>query len=507
MGPFIISKWEKENLELDLNQILKFTLIEECHTEIINVHEIKFKMQILKNQNVLILSTTFYSHPYPSEGINTQESPIILIRRKKKKQKMLYSLSLVWSIGPYDDVHSTHIKRILDFSNLLKNQIHQLSGVFRDIIKYQPEIINNKNHSIQSHINEFLRKVETICNNPGISIQNIGLEQTVLEKANISFVKEFLIRAITCHLQMHGRTVVLGNNCEEINKWINTLALFVQSHEAKLCKYATSVVSIENITSYFIPEFWVQGICLPPDLKIDSEILKTIFSPYNIILSDYPFSILDIVNRKVKYIFNYSQLNAWKTQFRESSIDEYKLIVSSNSQTTSNHNWIQGASLLQIATPFSNKKTNNEFDSTQISSDLNFSNFTAISPSVMNLIDQTRNLPQHIRKSWITEFMRILNRKAIFLCKLIEEYLDRIQDQSQISREKIQNLIISWINYYDDQFLGENSRQLKIGKSEIEMDLILSIAQKFSSKEIYSIVKGDGNSVVLELAVLINNYI
>lgn len=50
--------------------------------------------------------------------------------------------------------------------------------------------------------------------------------------------RDFLGCAITAHLQTHCCSVVLGDDMEEVNKWVNTLAQFLLPSEKLLCRHA-----------------------------------------------------------------------------------------------------------------------------------------------------------------------------------------------------------------------------------------------------------------------------
>merc|ERR1712130_439390 len=75
--------------------------------------------------------------------------------------------------------------------------------------------------------------------------------------------KHKLSTMISSHLQTLGRTVIVGDDEEEIDRYISTLALFSTSQQKALSRLAVKVDDANNLCSHYIPELYLQGIVVP----------------------------------------------------------------------------------------------------------------------------------------------------------------------------------------------------------------------------------------------------
>eukprot|EP00818_Percolomonas_sp_WS_P009256 CAMPEP_0117450642 /NCGR_PEP_ID=MMETSP0759-20121206/8579_1 /TAXON_ID=63605 /ORGANISM="Percolomonas cosmopolitus, Strain WS" /LENGTH=586 /DNA_ID=CAMNT_0005243181 /DNA_START=14 /DNA_END=1771 /DNA_ORIENTATION=+ len=572
-GPHNIYSWTTAQTTVPWTSreqsVQRFSLIEECHSQGGPNDEIKFKMQMLRNVGVLCMCTTFRAAPFLLHGSSSllggaegttshhQKQISLLIPKKRKKSLMLYSLSLMWRMTSTecapesdDDLSNTNggicdsgeINRILALCDVLKAQLQQVSGVLRDLLSDNPNHLNNDTHPIHSHMREFLRKVHVLSHTPGISHKSISLDQTIFAKSP-AYPMDFIAKVITCHLQMHGKTVVVGHDCDEINRWINTLTLFVLPQDTKLCRYAQpaslqstthpgpagaqldasphSSTSSATTTSSspgsalfspshiipehtsipeYIPELWVQGLPIHESFKINNSALSLIFSPHKVMQSPFPFCIVDIVNRQVKTLFKYDQLVAWKSHFRETQADEYRLIMSSTNQRKAMLKKHKSRAFnlplqLPITPTFSRKRSASDGGSGSSlplpeSSDFKFHTCTDICTSVTNLFDQSKALPSYMRKGWICEYMRNIQRKSILLTKMLEQYLIENPNPSPTEKRQVQDLVFDWIHDMDKCFSSEDRKKSLSERDEIQMEILIAAAQKMTSHEIYSFMKG-----------------
>ena len=85
--------------------------------------------------------------------------------------------------------------------------------------------------------------------------------------------KHKLSTMISSHLQTLGRTIIIGDDEDEIDRYISTLALFSTQQQKSLSRLSVKVDDQSNLTTHYVPELYLKGIVIP-HIK-SSEIIKT----------------------------------------------------------------------------------------------------------------------------------------------------------------------------------------------------------------------------------------
>jgi len=166
---------------------------------------------------------------------------------------------------------ATQLSSFLAIQRLCINRMRHLIKKFQIILKndvLQGDTINEVTDLLQSFLTSISR-IGINCN-PSDAQQ---LERTAFGKANKNKLNpEFLAAAITVHLESGGVSIVLGEDAEEINMVIDTLALFLQEDECKRSRYA--------FQSLYAPDLVLQGIITDDNNSFDSSMLtKATSSP------------------------------------------------------------------------------------------------------------------------------------------------------------------------------------------------------------------------------------
>merc|ERR1719361_956037 len=91
----------------------------------------------------------------------------------------------------------------------------------------------------------------------------ISLFDTWFTKSLDNRDKHKLSTMISSHLQTLGRTVFVGDDETEIDRYISTLALFSTSQQRSLSRLSVKVDDVENLCSQYIPELYLQGMVIP----------------------------------------------------------------------------------------------------------------------------------------------------------------------------------------------------------------------------------------------------
>jgi guanine nucleotide exchange protein C9orf72 len=190
----------------------------------------------------------------------------------------------------------------------------------------------------------------------------------------------------------------------------------------------------------FIPEIQVQGLIAKPKSK---DVLKII--PIDSLLSsNYPISVIDLVNKKV-WIF---QLYNYFIPLKENYFSYYP----------------QSSSKI--------RERNRQFRG-------NYQRLSAISPLVHQFLELALlKVDKRLRTAFVQEWMKLLMKRALLLIKYVE--YERFYSLAlNVSGEDLSKCI----NLKD---LKEN---LELS-NPIDLNVILAIAEKFKPG-IYSLVEGD----------------
>ncbi|KAL9654976.1 hypothetical protein ABK040_008765 [Willaertia magna] len=201
----------------------------------------------------------------------------------------------------------------------------------------------------------------------------------------------------------------------------------------------------------FIPEIYVQGLLIPPEIRNVKDIV-----PVNSILSgSYPITIIDLNGRQIYSFKKYHYFQNFKREYFEES--------------KSNSNLNDFGSV----TPVVKKEFKDHFDIAN-----------RICTSVQELfyvIFEVMPLTIYpsMRYSLISEFMRLLNRKALALAK----YVNSINNIESIEHGRIKKILMKHV-------MINNSSRHRPEDLESELFVILAAAEKLQ-RGVYSKVTGD----------------
>lgn len=147
--------------------------------------------------------------------------------------------------------------------------------------------------------------------------------------------RDFLARVLTSHLQTHGHTVVIGVDISEVNRWVDTLSMFLMPSERQLCKRAS-----HDSTQTFISELCVQGLLIENPLSMSPSPLNlhaayhtgTSMSPLSLATtkrsnSSYSLTSTSGLSSSVTSSHSYSMMNSPQPASRRARRDQWKKLV------------------------------------------------------------------------------------------------------------------------------------------------------------------------------------
>lgn len=248
----------------------------------------------------------------------------------------------------------------------------------------------------------------------------------------------FLRTAITSHLQTGGSTIVLGDNAERVNAMIDTLAVFLTAEERRRSRYARVG------DASFAPDLVLQGIVL---VNSSEEL-----DPYVIMQS-----------QKSSTVINMSQLSVRRTK----SQNEYQVI-----RDEAEHHELHR----KHETNRAGVKDKDLFHKVDDNSKL-----------VKSLLDKVfQPHPPTMRKALISQFRRLLTRKALVMVQYV------------LSAGASQD------NPLSDARLQKMKKDLDLSNDN-DFDMILAFAEKHH-KGMFVAVLGDPAEKQEQLVLLLNNF-
>lgn len=186
-------------------------------------------------------------------------------------------------------------------------------------------------------------------------------------------VNKFLLTALSSHLRTHGYTVVVGKDKRNVTKWVNSLSLFLLPSERKRCK-------LPEEGAPFVPELFVQGVILK-----ENEKFRDVVPIKDVLFGSFPVSVVDLTTKKVYAIKRYNIFVLVKRNL------EYLF----ENETDAKNSVIR-------PTHFEENKTTY--------------------PSAEIVLKTLFSIPYYLREGYISQWVRLLHRKALSFIKLIKQY-------------------------------------------------------------------------------------
>ncbi|XP_022100204.1 guanine nucleotide exchange C9orf72-like [Acanthaster planci] len=205
---------------------------------------------------------------------------------------------------------------------------------------------------------------------------------------------QFTKIAIASHLQTCGCSIILGNTAADVNMMISTLALFLSPTERHCCLY------LDDVPRVYQKDVLIQGF-LKNSISLD-DYLRVIMT------SQYPTTLIDLVTLEVKQTLHYNQ-HAYRRH--EATSQELQCL------------WL------------------NSDEPLRYSPVVHFSNKPEAETIVQKFWKEINRLQDNcrIRETYIEEFLRLLDRKAVSLIKYVEEETNRGTKPSRLVLKRLKS--------------------------------------------------------------------
>ncbi len=292
MGPRTLKVWrnkhKKYSLEPELIQfVTRFTLIDEISREMeLRLKTVEIKFNVLSDVGLMVLTCVFKSKMKTSTTIytcslllNIEDLHYFTSINQLIREKMISMVKLLQK--------TLYLSYSQNNPDALESSVKQFELPLKYFILLYDTLLVNQTHSTSTKIHYL-----------PLAQRNYFASQEALENSCFSSPPEtkserdFLAKVITSHLQTHGYTVVIGNQWEEINRWVDTLALLLHPQEQNTCKrilWNKTTSSIEDDMLYtsmatmsqYIPELHVQGLLLPSAKHLLHNTSSTQTNPSN----------------------------------------------------------------------------------------------------------------------------------------------------------------------------------------------------------------------------------
>mmetsp|Transcript_24596 Transcript_24596/g.27363 ORF Transcript_24596/g.27363 Transcript_24596/m.27363 type:complete len:475 (+) Transcript_24596:94-1518(+) len=223
-----------------------------------------------------------------------------------------------------------------------------------------------------AHVPIFMKEVDNLF---AAGPQPAQFHKTIFQQqASNKTDLAFLAKAVTSHLQTHGSTVVIGNDVQSLESYLESLSFFLVWDEKK-----RACTRVDRGRGY-IPDLLLQGIIA--DSIPDEEIIKSML----------PTTLVDLNNMTVKQTHPYHEYSVLRREYLKRR--NHELVVSGYPVPG---NFWNAAELFRPV-----KKG---------------------SLSIENIMHGIYKLPIHLREGYIHQSMRLLNRRALLLIKYVEALL------------------------------------------------------------------------------------
>jgi hypothetical protein len=208
--------------------------------------------------------------------------------------------------------------------------------------------------------------------------------ETQQQRQRRSKAKAFLSLILTSHLQTHFRTVVLGDDINSVNQYVNTLLLFVPAEDRERCAEAA-------VGRGYVPDLLVQGVL---GKRIPDEA---------IIQSIWPTTLVDLNSGVVTQTYPFHEYKVLRREYQKSVIQ--KLLKNSSRSTNL---WTAQESVFQpVKEP---------------------------SLLVKKVVSETLRVPAYLRPGYFSASFKGLIAKTYVLIKYVEAFSR--QQQVRLERER-----------------------------------------------------------------------
>ena len=432
---------------------------------------IEIKFNIMSDLNVMVLTAVFCSKNWEK---GTSRS---FFRRKVDPPPTLFTISIV--------MNRENLSKFMVINFIMKEKLITLAKIMKHFADQytnsnQNEVVSN----FENHLHEFVQLYDSLSrivySPPSMNLYTTLFSEEISLKRLYESEEEsiFLQRAISSHLETHGYSVVVGlpNQLREINVWVNTLAMFLSQHEKQLIKHAKKIeatklpTEIQTVvkTSFFKrasapvkmldpenlfkPEIFVQGLVVTPDVSHWKDLIPT----KSLLSGRYPISVIDLKDRKVYSFKKYQYFQAFKQEFFEES-ESKNILNDFGIQNTGN-----------------DKQFRDHYEEAR-----------RICTSVQELFYvilkvMPLTIYPSMRYSLISEFVRLLNRKALALAK----YVHSMRNVEMIAPAKIQKVLVKHV------MINNSVQKYRPDDLTSELMAITATAEKLQHG-VYTIVTGD----------------
>ena len=453
--------------------ISRFSMMDDMprYEEIKNNVEIKFN--IMSDIKAMVFTAVFCSKNWEKGNMKTS-----FFRRKADPPPTLFTISLV--------MNRDNLSRFMAINFIVKEKMLTLAR----ILQHFADTYMNVNEAavltnFETHLFEFTQLYDSLCRTvfepPTFNLYHTLFNDKLALKKLFEKEEEnlFLQRAITSHLETHGYSVIVGQHLEEVNVWVNTLAMFLSQQEKQLIRHAQKVkksstqpqnISSPSSTSFFKsktppvakvqldpknvfkPEIFVQGLLLTPNISHWKELIPT----KCLLSGSYPITVIDLKERKVYAFKKYHYFQAFKRDYFEES--ESKNILNDFGIQT---------------TPGDKQFRDHYFESRRICTSIQELFYVIL--RVMPL-----TVYPAMRCSLISEFVRLLHRKAIALAK----YVQSMRNIENMESAKIQKILMKHV------MINNSVQKYHSQDLTSELFVIMAAAEKLQHG-VYTLITGD----------------
>lgn len=330
---------ENEKLDDDLIQfITTFPLFGEAGREKEIQDKIEVKFNVFSERQLMVLTSYFCA--------------------KYQNDTAVFTINLL--------MDKSMMNQYLQIHPIINEKMIYLGKIFQHLCTNFKFDTSKALGTFNGYLMEFVNIYDSLSS---AGLPDFQIKDTVLSKKED---REFIGKVISSHLLMHGYSIVIGEDPNQVNKMVNTLSLFLLSNDFQLCKNVTE----KNV---FVPELYVQGIVTKKRLKEAWRLIPT----NTMMTCRYPFTIIDLIHKQIWRWKGYNHFIALQSYYRE----------------------------------FTKKREREKFEKF---SD-NFQRYSNTCSMVEDLLDVLNELDDNLKFSCIHDFMKILLRKAILLIKFVEK--------------------------------------------------------------------------------------
>eukprot|EP01117_Protostelium_nocturnum_P018020 TRINITY_DN7438_c0_g1_i1.p1 TRINITY_DN7438_c0_g1~~TRINITY_DN7438_c0_g1_i1.p1 ORF type:complete len:491 (-),score=132.98 TRINITY_DN7438_c0_g1_i1:194-1666(-) len=263
-------------------------------------------------------------------------------------------------------VNTAHYQKYLLMHSLVEDRLFHLVPIMKNLLEKQ---FSSAMVAFTSQLGPYISNLQQVFVSslpPVISHKTFLSQQT-------QYPMDFLSRAVTSHLQTHGNTVVIGDNEEKINQFIDSLSIFtINSGERQKSSHCKEI---------FIADLAIQGII--KHIPMDEEIIQSIL----------PTTLVDISRLDVKQTPPFHEYTILRKEYFSSQL------LGPKESAEADNAWFAQEGLFRIV------KTG--------------------APCVEKILNEVFQYPSNMRLPFITHSIKLLVRKSINLIKYVQAEIER----------------------------------------------------------------------------------